>query len=87
LRIRPIYHYRHKRIEAHVCIAFAAYAVYKELEWLLKKNKVNMSAKRAAELTYTMYAIEYNLPHSIGCEKAILKMDQEQIRLYKAVCE
>jgi len=32
LRIRPIYHYRRKRIEAHVLIAFVAYTIYKELE-------------------------------------------------------
>lgn len=38
LRIRPIYHYRRRRIEAHLCTAFAAYAVYKELEWQLKKK-------------------------------------------------
>ncbi|MCB1198916.1 MAG: IS1634 family transposase, partial [Deltaproteobacteria bacterium] len=32
LRVRPIYHYRKKRIEAHLCIAFVAYTIYKELE-------------------------------------------------------
>ena len=29
LRIRPIYHRKKERIEAHLCIAFAAYAVFK----------------------------------------------------------
>ncbi|MFC4196818.1 IS1634 family transposase, partial [Pedobacter jamesrossensis] len=32
LKIRPIYHRLHHRIEAHVCIAFVAYKVFKELE-------------------------------------------------------
>ncbi len=32
LKIRPIYHYRKKRIEAHILIAFVAYTIYKELE-------------------------------------------------------
>lgn len=36
LRIRPIYHYKQRRIEAHICIAFVAYTVYKELERLFK---------------------------------------------------
>ena len=35
LRIRPIHHYRKRRIEAHICIAFVAYTIYKELERLL----------------------------------------------------
>ncbi len=32
LRIRPIYHRLRNRIEAHICISFTAYCVYKELE-------------------------------------------------------
>lgn len=32
LRIRPIYHRLKHRIEAHICIAFTAYSIYKELE-------------------------------------------------------
>ena|GEM_PF-6367417 len=43
LRVRPIYHYLRRRIEAHVCIAFAAYTIYKELESLLKQRKLSMS--------------------------------------------
>ena len=30
LRVRPVYHYRKRRIEAHICISFCAYKVYKE---------------------------------------------------------
>jgi transposase len=39
LRIRPVYHYKKRRIEAHICIAFAAYALWKELERLLQKHR------------------------------------------------
>ena len=39
LRIRPIYHRIKERIEAHICICFTAYAIYKELERLLKMAK------------------------------------------------
>lgn len=85
LKIRPIFHRLHSRIEAHVCIAFVAYTIYKELEQLLKKHKVLMSVKRAAELTQNMYELEYTLPNSNSREKAILKMDKEQQLLYKTV--
>lgn len=36
IEMRPIFHFTPKRIEAHVCICFAAYKVYKELERILK---------------------------------------------------
>jgi transposase len=85
LRIRPIYHSRKRRIEAHLCIAFAAYAIYKELERLLKKKKVEMSAKRAGELTHTMYELHYTLPDSNEPCRLILKMDKEQQILFDVV--
>lgn len=85
LRIRPIYHYRKKRIEAHICIAFVAYTLYKELERLLEQNNAGFSPKRATELTHNMYQIEYTLPHSKKTRKKILKMDQEQAMLYNII--
>lgn len=85
LKIRPIYHYRQGRIEAHICIAFVAYTVYKELERLLYKNNAGISTKRAAELTHTMYELEYTPAHSAEAKKVILKMDKEQQILYDTI--
>ena len=85
LRIRPVYHYRRKRIEAHICVAFVAYSIYKELERLLEKHNAGFSPKRAAELTHNMYQLEYTLPHSRRKMKKILKMDQEQETLYNII--
>ena len=48
LRIRPIYHRLRNRIEAHICISFAAYCIYKELERVLYKDKSSLSLKKAA---------------------------------------
>jgi transposase len=78
LRIRPIFHYRERRIAAHICIAFVAYTIYKELERILKKANAPFSVKRASELTHNMYEIEFILPKSQKKEKIILKMDDEQ---------
>lgn len=85
LRIRPVFHYRRRRIEAHLCIVFVAYAIWKEIERLLKRAGVAMSPKRAAELTHTMYAIDYTLPHSRSDRRVILNMDEEQQLLYEAI--
>ena len=85
LRIRPIHHYRRKRIEAHICIAFVAYTVYKELDRLLIDHKAGFSPKRAAELTHTMYEIEYrSLPDALA-KKIVLKMSPEQQTLFNIV--
>ncbi|MEK7287496.1 MAG: transposase [Elusimicrobiota bacterium] len=82
LKVRPIHHYLRRRIEAHVCIAFAAYTIYKELERLLRQHRVLMSPARAAELTHTMYELEYTLPGSSEKKRQLLKMDDEQRLLY-----
>jgi len=85
LRIRPVYHRLRSRIEAHICICFVAYTIYKELERLLKKSGVAMSSKRAGELTQNMYELEYELPGEAGENKTLLKMDDEQKLLYEAI--
>jgi transposase len=49
LEMRPMFHFTHKRIEAHVCICFVAYKVYKELERILKLSGINMSVGHGAK--------------------------------------
>jgi transposase len=44
LKIRPIYHRVQRRIEAHICLSFAAYKVYKELERQLYSKNASISA-------------------------------------------
>jgi transposase len=86
LKVRPIYHYKRRRIEAHICIAFVAYTIWKELERLLDEHEINMSPKRAVELTQNMYQLEYMSPDTDEIKKIILKMDSEQETLRKIVC-
>lgn len=85
LRIRPIYHRLRKRIEAHICLSFVAYAVYKELERVLKLERYDLSVEKAAELTRNMYQIEIVLPESLHTKKILLKMDENQKRLIKII--
>lgn len=85
LRIRPIYHRLRNRKEAHVCISFTAYAIYKELERLLKQAKSNLSIKRSVELTHNMYEITYIIPQSKHTKSNIMKMDDEQNELFNIV--
>ena len=85
LRIRPIYHRLRDRIEAHICISFTAYAVYKELERVLYKEKSTLSIKKAAELTHNMYQITYQLPDSKQIKQKLLGMDEQQWELYDII--
>lgn len=85
LRIRPIYHRLRERIEAHICIAFTAYCIYKELERVLYVEKSKLSIKKAAELTHNMYQITYILPESGHTKSRLLTMDREQHELYEIV--
>jgi transposase len=85
LRVRPIYHRLKHRIEAHICITFTAYAIYKELERLLNNHRAGFSAKRAIELTQNMYEIVYSLPDSRKQKTKYLKMDDEQRILFDII--
>lgn len=85
LRIRPIYHRKRKRIEAHICLSFVAYSIYKELERVLKIEKYPLSVEKAAELTHNMYQIEIILPESLHVKNILLKMDENQKQLIEII--
>ncbi len=85
LKIRPIYHRLKNRIEAHICIAFSAYCIYKELERVLYYEKSKLSLKKAAEVTHNMYDITYTLPDSRYTKTKLLKMDDEQQELFEII--
>jgi len=81
LRIRPIYHRLRNRIEAHICISFTAYCIYKELERVLYQSNSTLSLRKAAELTHTIYQITYTLPESKHTKSQLLAMDADQEEL------
>jgi hypothetical protein len=82
LRIRPIFHRKRKRIEAHVLIAFVAYTIYKELERRLREAKIDLSPQRAAELSQTIYALMYQLPGDPTPRQQLLRMSYPQQQLH-----
>ena len=64
LRIRPIYHRKKERIQAHICVAFVAYTVYKELERLLLQRHIPLSPRKALDLMKTIFEVTLHLPDS-----------------------
>jgi transposase len=64
LEMRPIFHFTPRRIEAHVCICFVAYKVYKELERILKITGIDLSVDKVLEIAKTITTIKVKLPTS-----------------------
>lgn len=87
LRIRPIYHRLRNRIEAHICISFTAYCIYKELERVLYQSKSQLSLRKAAELTHNIYQLTYTLPRSKLTKSILLKMNNDQTELCRIINE
>lgn len=83
LRIRPIYHYLKRRIEAHVCISFAACVVYKELERQLKIKKSDLSTEKVIEILKNIYSITIITPYSKSKYTRLLIKNAEQSHLFK----
>lgn len=81
LRIRPIFHYLRKRIEAHICISFAACIIYKELERQLKKEKSQLSPAKVIDILKTIYAITIRTPYSKTKYTRLLIKNEEQAEL------
>lgn len=62
LEMHPMFHFTERRIEAHICICFIAYKVYKELERLIAINKIGMSVDQALDAAKTITTIRIKLP-------------------------
>ena len=59
LQIRPIYHHLKRRIEAHICIAFAACKIYKELERQLKQKNIDQSPEQAIDILKAILMVQF----------------------------
>jgi transposase len=64
LELRPMFHFTKKRIEAHVCICFVAYKVYKEFERILKTNNICFSVDSVLNIAKTITTMRIRLPIS-----------------------
>jgi hypothetical protein len=63
LEMRPIFHFTPKRIEAHICICFVAYKVYKELERTIRELGIGMSVDKALFYARTITTLKIRLPN------------------------
>lgn len=64
LEMRPVFHFTERRIEAHICICFIAYKVYKELERQILINNIGMSVDGVLDAARTITTIRIKMPEN-----------------------
>lgn len=83
IKVRPVFHYKQRRIEAHISIAFVAYKVYKELERQLSEKEPTLSPQKAIEIAKGIYAVEIQLKSSGKKLRKTLFLNEGQKNLAK----
>ena len=83
LEMRPMFHFTPRRIEAHVCICFVAYKVYKEFERILKTNGINLSVDKVLSIAKTITTIKIKLPLNNKTISKILILTKQQKQIEK----
>lgn len=78
LQIRPIYHQLKRRIEAHICIAFAACKIYKELERQLKEKKTGQTPEKVIDILKTILLVQFKTPYSTKNYQELILNTTEQ---------
>ena len=81
LRIRPVFHHKRERIEAHICLNFVAYKIYKELERQLKEQQSSLSPERVIEIIQTIHEITLVTPNNeLIKQTLILSEEQKEVQ-------
>lgn len=78
LEARPIFHFTERRIEAHVCICFVAYKLYKELERLLRLLGIGLSVDKVLDIAKTVSTVSIRLQDGTISKRTMLKTEEER---------
>jgi transposase len=78
IETRPMFHFTERRIEAHVCLCFVAFKVYKELERIINALGLNMSVDKVLKIAKTITTIKLRLPLNDKIMTKIMMLTPEQ---------
>jgi hypothetical protein len=81
LAIRPIYHQREKRIEAHIFIAFLAYCLHVTLGFRLKSLAPGLTTRSVLEKFSAVQMIDVHVPTTDGRELILTRYTQPEPEL------
>ena len=77
LKIRPIYHRLRDRIEAHICISFVSYILFKELERILDEYEMNISINEAIRQIKKMFGVKIPITEN---QSQVIHLKNNQIQ-------
>ncbi len=78
LETRPVFHFTERRIEAHICICFMAYKVYKEIERLLKTLGIGLSVEKVLDIAKTISTVTVKLSNGETAEQTMLITSEQR---------
>ena len=81
LKIRPIWHQKEHRVQAHILFSFLAYAMWKTLEQWMARTGLGNGPRTVMEELAKLKAVEVVLPTSVGRElqlRCVTKPDEAQ---------
>ena len=78
LEARPIFHFTERRIEAHICICFVAYKLYKELERMLRILGIGLSVDKTLDIAKTISTVTIRLEDGTTHTRTLLNTDEER---------
>lgn len=81
LDLRPMFHFTERRIEAHVCICFIAYKVYKELERQILLSKIDSSVDHGLDIAKTIATIRIWMPKNKTFYTRTLFLTEQQLAI------
>jgi len=84
LKIRPIYHRLRERIEAHICISFVSYLLYKELERILIECEPEISINKAIKCINKMFEVVIPISNN-SSQIILLKNNDTQQKILNVV--
>lgn len=81
IELRPMFHFSERRIEAHICICFVAFKVYKELERIIKSTGIDLSVDKVLSVARTIATLKVKLPlgGTVTHKTMILTKKQKEI--------
>lgn len=79
LALRPIYHQKEERIEAHIFVAFLAYCLHVSLGRRLKDLAPGLTSRSVLEKFSAMQMIDVHLPTTDGREVILSRYTQPEI--------
>ena len=78
LEARPVFHFTERRIEAHICICFVTYKLYKELERLLRLLGIGLSVDKVLDIAKTISTVSIRLQDGTISTRTLLKTEEER---------